>query len=609
MATKLSFFHSLQKKLSRSLRVIVFTVAGTLLFSLIAVFAFYFLFATRFYPQVFVGGVNLTAKDTVQAKSAVAAAIERRSQETLSFRFSDGQQFRIDLSQTTNPKIDSALEQAWRFGHTEIYLPPQNHAVEFEFNQKLEDQLQAIAQAVNQEPINSQLKIEGDQINVTPSQEGMILDQEAVKKQISHYLNTGRLEDSALPIKKAYPKLSYETALEIKKKLDQIKLSPLKLTFADQTFSLDLATTLNLIDLENAQNSLVSTNIIDNPVTITDLQVGKNYYTDTKISLNQAETEKYLKTIAQRIDRPVQEPLFNFNPDSSGQTGRITEFRAPQDGRKLDIQKSSILLSQALASETQTTIELPVEIFAPKNSLTNDLGVKELIGRGVSNFAGSIPNRVYNVYHAASKINGLLIAPGEEFSFVNTVGDISAATGYKEAYVIKSGRTVLDDGGGVCQVSTTIFRAALNSGLPITKRSAHAYRVSYYEQGFAPGLDATIFHPTVDFKFKNDTGHHILIQAYGSGTTLYVDIYGTSDGRVATVSKPTISNTSPAPAPLYQDDPTLPKGTTKQVDWAATGATVTFKRTVTRNGETLIDESFRSVYRPWQAVYLVGTGG
>jgi vancomycin resistance protein YoaR len=230
-----------------------------------------------------------------------------------------------------------------------------------------------------------------------------------------------------------------------------------------------------------------------------------------------------------------------------------------------------------------------------------------LIGQGVSHFAGSIENRKFNVGLAASRINGVLIPPGEEFSFVKTVGDISGASGYKQAYVIKSGRTVLDDGGGVCQVSTTIYRAALNTGLPITERTAHAYRVGYYEQGFPPGLDATIYSPSVDLKFKNDTGHHILVQARVEGTDLTVDLYGTSDGRSVELTRPVIVSQSPALPEIRQDDPTLPKGTVKQVDFAAAGANVVFKRKVTKGGITYIDETIRSNFRPWQAVYLVGT--
>ena len=178
--------------------------------------------------------------------------------------------------------------------------------------------------------------------------------------------------------------------------------------------------------------------------------------------------------------------------------------------------------------------------------------------------------------------------------------------------MISSGRTVLDDGGGICQVSTTVFRAALNAGLPIVSRTAHAYRVGYYEQrGFKAGLDATVWAPAVDLAFKNDTDRHILVQAVvdRAGGKLQVDIYGTGDGRRVELSEPVISNIKPAPEPRYQADPTLPKGTIKQVDFAAAGATSVFTRKVYKGDQLIIDDTFKSNFRPWQAVYLVGTGG
>ena len=242
----------------------------------------------------------------------------------------------------------------------------------------------------------------------------------------------------------------------------------------------------------------------------------------------------------------------------------------------MDIDKTYQLITQAFNERIDRQVALPVAIVKPKVLISdiNNLGINELIGQGVSRFAGSIPNRIYNVTLTASKINGVLIPPGEIFSFNRTVGDITAATGFKQAYVIKEGRTVLDDGGGVCQDSTTVFRAALNAGLPITQRTAHAYRVGYYEQGFPPGLDATVYYPSVDLQFKNDTGRHILLQAYTSGLTLYVNLYGTSDGRISKLTTPVIKSQTPPPPELRQDDPTLPKGTVKQVDWSAWGANV-----------------------------------
>jgi len=208
-----------------------------------------------------------------------------------------------------------------------------------------------------------------------------------------------------------------------------------------------------------------------------------------------------------------------------------------------------------------------------------------------------------------SKFKGILVPPNEEVSFNNILGDVSSLTGYKAAYVIKDGKTVLGDGGGVCQVSTTLFRALLDAGLPITERRAHAYRVGYYEQGFPPGLDATVYYPTTDLKFKNDTPAYILIQPTINLTdlSLVFEIYGTDDGRVATTTKPVITSQTAPPPDLYVDDPTLPLGTIKQIEHKAWGAKVIFDYKVTRGEETLIDQKFVSNYRAWQAVYLRGT--
>jgi vancomycin resistance protein YoaR len=294
---------------------------------------------------------------------------------------------------------------------------------------------------------------------------------------------------------------------------------------------------------------------------------------------------------------------------------KVSAFKPEEVGKELTIDqaKSDFLtyMSQVSTAPQHYEIVIGENKKLPKITLenVNTFGIVEKIGAGHSNYTGSIPGRVHNVKLATTKFHGVLIPPGEVLSYNKIVGDISQATGFMPAYVIKNGRTVLGDGGGVCQVSTTLFRAALDSGLPILERKAHAYRVHYYENDRKPGFDATVFSPSVDFKFKNDTANYILIQTYINEDTRDVtfDFWGKKDGRVVELSDAQIYGQLPAPEPLYQDDPTLPKGTTKQVDWAAPGAKSMFTYKVTRNGEILEDQTFYSNYRPWQAVYLVGT--
>lgn len=322
--------------------------------------------------------------------------------------------------------------------------------------------------------------------------------------------------------------------------------------------------------------------------------------------------EDYVQGLATRYNRKPQDARFEFA------NGRVQEFAPAKDGIEVRVKETAEAMKEALeklgaGKEKSGQVEAIIALTPPAISTeeVNNLGIVEVIGRGESYYAHSIPNRIYNVGLAAERVNGTLVPPGGEFSFNASVGEISASTGYKTAYVIQNGRTELGDGGGVCQVSTTIFRAAMNAGLPITERYAHAYRVGYYEQNSKPGLDATIFSPSKDLKFKNDTPGYILVQVTNDPKNYHLifELYGTKDGRVATVSEPRVSGVSPPPPDLYQDDPTLPVGQVKQVDWAAWGARSVFDYKVEREGETIFAKTFTSNYRPWANVYLRGTGG
>lgn len=319
----------------------------------------------------------------------------------------------------------------------------------------------------------------------------------------------------------------------------------------------------------------------------------------------------YLDPIKSRIEKKPVDAQFKF------ENNRVTAFQPSEEGRVLDMEKLNTALNEKSLSVVTSSkpqiinIPIPIKIIYPNitTEKANNLGIKELIGQGHSFFYHSIPGRIYNVNLASSRIDGVLIAPNEVFSFNKALGDVSAFTGYKQAYIIQSGRTVLGDGGGVCQVSTTFFRAVLDAGLPIIDRTAHAYRVSYYEQDSPPGIDATVFVPTVDLKVRNDTGNYILVQREIDLNNLSLSfyLYGTKDGREVVMTKPVITNQTPPPEPLYQDDPSLPVGEVKQVDFAASGANVYFTRTVKKNGKIVIFDKFVSNYRPWQAVYARGT--
>jgi len=331
---------------------------------------------------------------------------------------------------------------------------------------------------------------------------------------------------------------------------------------------------------------------------------------DPVINYDSALLQDFIVSTAAKINIPAVEPKFKLAGD------KVIEFQTGSSGKQVneELLKGRILTA-VFGGENYQAVDIPISIIEPSvpsgKMTAAGLGINFLLGRGISTYKGSIPGRKHNVALTAAKIDGTLIPPGAIFSFNNTVGDISRETGFQEAYVIMEGRTVLGDGGGVCQVSTTLFRAALLAGLPIAERRAHSYRVGYYEQNSPPGFDATVYSPTTDFKFKNDTPAYILIQAKADNqaSVLTIELWGTNDGRVAKTTKPIITDQVTPPPDLYQDDPSLPAGVVKQVDWKAWGAKVKFDYHVERHGEVLSHQTFSSNYRPWQAVFLRGTGG
>jgi len=318
----------------------------------------------------------------------------------------------------------------------------------------------------------------------------------------------------------------------------------------------------------------------------------------------------FIKIAEDKYNQPAKNALFRF------ENGRVVAFAQETYGQEINEKKFYQLLEEEIKNIDKEkkkiiNINLPIEIIEPEIKLTsiNNFGIEEKIGEGKSDYSGSIPERIDNLILAASKFNGVLIPPQKILSFNETVGDISQLTGYKPAYIIKDGKTILGDGGGVCQVSTTLFRAALNTGLEVVERHPHAYRVSYYENDSKPGLDATVFAPSVDLKIKNNTPAYILIETAvdKEKNLLYFYLFGKKDKRQIEVSTPIVWDVSPPLPPKYQDDPTLKKGVVKQIDFPAWGAKSSFNYKVYLDNKLIIDEKFFSSYRPWQAVYLVGT--
>jgi vancomycin resistance protein YoaR len=238
-----------------------------------------------------------------------------------------------------------------------------------------------------------------------------------------------------------------------------------------------------------------------------------------------------------------------------------------------------------------------------------ELGITELVSESTTWFFGSSDERKHNISRSASNFYGIVVAPGEEFSFNHFLGDVSIEQGYETGLIIVGGRTIEGVGGGVCQVSTTVFQAAFWAGFPIVERWAHGYQVPYYNDGEGTGMDATVFSPVVDFRFINDTPYYLLIENYynEANSSLTFKMYSTSLGREVIKEGPFIENVVPPKPDVWEYNEELEAGETKQVDWAVEGADVTVGRTVyNASGDLLRQDTFVSNYIPWQNVYEYG---
>ncbi len=276
-------------------------------------------------------------------------------------------------------------------------------------------------------------------------------------------------------------------------------------------------------------------------------------------------------------------------------------------GRAVDLAAASLLTVAALESGA-TDIILPVIETQPavivRDPALRAQGIRALVTVGESNFAGSTLNRVHNISVGLRRFNGHLIAPGETFSFVETLGRVDASTGYRKELTIIGERTVPDYGGGLCQVSSTAYRGVWEYGFPIIRRKNHSYAVSYY----APqGTDATVYPPYVDMQFSNDSPGALLIQTHMDPEThrAYFLYYGTRDNRTAHVAGPYTWNHKSPPPPRTEQTTQIAPGTQRKVGEAVPGMDVAWFRILRKDGKENIEGTY-SVYQARPLFWQIG---
>jgi vancomycin resistance protein YoaR len=320
----------------------------------------------------------------------------------------------------------------------------------------------------------------------------------------------------------------------------------------------------------------------------------------TALALGGTAATRYFDGIAEDLERKPVDATFTLT------AGGNPKVVAAKEGRKLDRANSaSALLAAALAAPSEgRTATLVVETAEPKRS-TEDakaMGIVDVVGAYTTVYGGDT-NRVHNVQLVSQLIDDHLIAPGKTFSFNDTTGERNADRGFLEAPVIINGELQTGLGGGVCQVSTTVFNAAFEAGLSIEERTNHALYISHYPTG----RDATVNYPDTDLKFTNDTGHWLWLRTFVGSSELTVVLYGTPvDRRVEIETSPLKVTGQPKVKKIL--DPTLDKGTRIVEESGSPSRSVSVRRIVYGpNGNVLYDTVWYSSYVSEPRVVRIGT--
>lgn len=590
----------------------------SLLIGLLIFFASLFIFiigtqiwyAGRIFPGVRVAGVDVGGISPQEATQRIATSVSFPDQGKIVIR--DGQkvwiatpaQLGLFLDPQTTARsayqvgrkgwiLDRLRAQfyAWYIGH--------NIAPDMIYDQRISyTYLSGVAKEIDKPTVEARLELNGTDVVVLPGQVGRSVDMQKNLLLISLQLQT--LHDGVIDL------MVNDSAPVI---LDPSKQAELARNILSQPLA---------IVMPEQEAGQVGPWTLDPPTLATMLtfeRVTESGSAQYQVRLDSDKLRTYLAGLAPSLSRAPQNANFIFNDD----THELEVTRSSVVGREIDVDKSMKAIQEKMYAGEHT---IPLAINYTDPPLTDqtrgeDIGVRELIHTETSYFYGSGASRVQNIQAAASKFHGVMVPPGDTFSMASTIGDITLDNGFAEALIIIGGQTVKGVGGGVCQVSTTLFRAAFFAGFPIVERYAHAYRVYYYEKTAGnridtnlAGLDATVFVPIVDFKFTNDTPYWLLMETYvdPSNSSITWKFYSTSDNRRVEWNTTGATNIVPAPEPLYRENPDLPNGTIKQVDWKADGADVTVTRTVYRNDAVYIQDTIYTHYEPWQDVYEYGPG-
>ncbi len=567
-------------------------------------------FSDRIMPGISMRGIDLSGLTIGEAAAKLRDNFSISSTGEISMTYAD-RVWQIAPDQIGfSFDINASVYQAYRFGRKgslgsflayQLLSRRANHdlpaIITFD-QQKAYDYLTQVSQAYDQPLREASLELDGTQVKAIPGQAGRKLDIPATIDIMAEQAERGDFSFFTLALVEQQPEIT--DASQFASAGQEILAQPFILQIPEG--QPDAGRNFNIKPEDMA------------PMLVFNRQQ-QNGQTALVPEFRQELLAAYLYDLAARVNIWPQNARFIFNDE----TRQIDLLSSSAMGRALDVQASLAAVQNALSQRQAGAVLIfnSIEPAVNDTKTAAELGITELVNMESTYFYGSSEARVQNIEKAASEFHGLLVPPGATFSMAANMGEVSLDNGYSEALIIYNGRTIEGVGGGVCQVSTTLFRTAFFAGFPIIERYPHAYRVSYYEKTAGngrdsnlAGLDATVYVPLVDLKFTNDTPYWLLMETYvdRASNRLTWKFYSTSDGRSVEWLTTGPVNVVEAKKPIYKLNKELDAGKIKQVDWEADGADVKIERSVFRDGGLFFSDSFYTHYDPWRAIYEYGPG-
>jgi vancomycin resistance protein YoaR len=561
-------------------------------------------FQGQIYPNISIRGVPVGKMEQEEARAALEAHYASFLNEPLLLTYGDHTWNPTLVELGARVEIDQAIQQAKETGRRYSYLDNLRevaavweHGLELPLRisidqQQLQSYLATLAHTIDQPPVDARLDFTASKPlpeTVSAVSGRQMLINETIQ-DITAALQTMEPQSVAVRTRVLLPLLDDAEAARTREAIRSTLRGPLILQANDKRWIWSVDDLSHMLKVYR---------------TTRPDHTGDQF----TVTLDKTLLDNRLQTIVSSSASDVVYPRVDWNG------GDLKIIREGKPGLQVDKDLARALILSKINSPNRV-VQLPLTHAEPPVNEDNlhTLGIQDLLGVGRSDFTGSAAYRITNIKAGMKLLHGILVPPGEEFSFNESIGHINAANGFVEGYAIISNRTQLEWGGGICQDSTTMFRAAFWAGLPITERWGHSFYISWYdkygygEYGNGPGLDATIFTGGPDLRFLNDTDHWLLIQTNVDErrTLAEVRIYGTDTGREVLLEGPEIFNRRPPPAaPVYVPDPRRPRGSPRRSDTARGGMDIAFTRIIAENGTEVRRDEFLTRFKPWPNIYEI----